>query len=82
VFTLLVLGPLTASSSASIREAVDDVSNKLNTPLVLAKNILLEEPSDGNEYNESVIALIDSQRVVWKLILDEPSNRSTLAMRW
>jgi len=75
VFTLLVLGPLTASSFASIREAVDDVSNKLNTPLVLA-NILPEAPSDGNEYNESIITLIDSQQVVWKVMLDEPCLRS------
>ncbi|KAL7428840.1 hypothetical protein ACHAXM_001579, partial [Skeletonema potamos] len=73
VFTLLVLGPLTASSLASMREAIDDVSNKLNTVLVLV-NILSEFPS--NEFNESVITLIDSKQVVWKRMLHDSSVRS------
>jgi len=73
VFTLLVLGPLTASSLASMREAIDDVSNKLNTVLVLV-NILSEFPS--NEFNEGVITLIDSKQVVWKRMLHDSSVRS------
>jgi len=75
VFTLLVLGPLTASSLASMREAIDDVSNKLNTVLVLV-NILSEFPSTSNEFNESVITLIDSKQVVWKRMLHDSSVRS------
>jgi hypothetical protein len=56
-----------------MREAIDDVSNKLNTVLVLV-NILSEFPS--NEFNEGVITLIDSKQVVWKRMLHDSSVRS------
>jgi hypothetical protein len=58
-----------------MREAIDDVSNKLNTVLVLV-NILSEFPSTSNEFNESVITLIDSKQVVWKRMFHDSSVRS------
>jgi len=73
VFTLLVLGALTASSLTSIRQAIDKVSNKMNTPLIMA-NILPEAPSDEDNVSENIITLIDSQRVIWKLMSEESSD--------
>ena len=68
VFTVLIVGPLIASSLTSIKESVERVSKQKNTSLVMA-NIL----GDGHDVNESVITLIDSQQVVWKLMSEEPS---------
>lgn len=76
VFTLLVLGPISASYVASIREAADEASHKLNTPFVMV-NILHDASIDGNDVNESgIITLIDSQQVIWKLMSAEPSIRA------
>lgn len=73
VFTVLILGHLSFSSLDSIRIAVDKLSSTLNTPLILV-NILPEAPSDLHDNcRDGVIALIDSQQVVWNLMLDEPS---------
>ena len=69
VFTLLFLGPLSASLLASISESVERASKQMNTPLVVA-NILPDE----HDANESVITLIDSQQVAWKLMSESSSN--------
>jgi hypothetical protein len=72
VFTLLVVGSFSESTLACLREAVDELSNKLKIALVLV-NILPEAPSHEMDSSGNVITLIDSQQDIRKLISDEVS---------
>ena len=72
IFTLLVVGSFSKSTLASLRETVDELSNKLKIPLALV-NILSEAPGHEMDSSGGVITLIDSQQDIWQLILDEVS---------